>query len=157
MQSESNAPTRTNWQKITFNNGNGTTTNSNRYSYTDKYLNNIGKYFYRLKIKDFNGKFEYSPEIEVDFYTPAKFNLAQNYPNPFNSSTVINFELAKKCNVMIKIYDALGNEVQNILNEERPAGNHKLEFRETNLASVFYFYKIITPDFMNIKKMILLK
>ena len=156
-ESYNKIPTNNSWQKIFFINGNGTSNIPHKYSFADKYVKNNFKYYYRLKIIDFSGKVEYSPEIKVDFHTPVKFNLAQNHPNPFNPSTTINFELASKCNVLLKIYDALGNEVQTLLNEVKPAGKHKVEFNGTKLSSGIYFYKITAPDFVEIKKMILLK
>ncbi|RPI61316.1 MAG: hypothetical protein EHM44_08880, partial [Ignavibacteriales bacterium] len=75
-----------NWKSIGFINGQGTTTESKSYSFTDKDLTE-GKYRYRLKQIDFDGSFEYSTVISVELDLPTKFTLNQNYPNPFNPST----------------------------------------------------------------------
>ena len=92
---------------IGFVKGQGTSTQKNDYSFIDKNTNS-GKYLYRLKQIDFNGSYEYSNVLEVDFNTITTYTLEQNYPNPFNPSTEINFTLAKSGNVTLKVYDSLG-------------------------------------------------
>lgn len=149
---------------IGFVNGNGTTTEPKEYSYTD---NNItpGKLFYRLKQVDFDGTFEYSNVVEVEYVGPTEYALNQNYPNPFNPSTIISYSIPGSEFVTIKIYDMLGNEVAVLVNEERPAGTHKIEFNSTALSSGTYFYRIQAGDpstgsgrsFVETRKMILLK
>ncbi len=91
--------------------------------------------------------------------TPSDFSLSQNYPNPFNPSTVINYSLAKSEFVSLKIYDLLGNEVATLVNEEKPAGNYNLDFQahNFNLSSGTYFYRLQAGNFVETKKMILLK
>ena len=88
---------------------------------------------------------------------PLAFLLQQNYPNPFNPNTIINYAIPKKSIVVIKVYDVLGNEVATLLNEEKNAGNYRVEFNGNNLASGIYFYRITTGDFVSVKKMLLLK
>lgn len=138
--------------------GNGTTTETSLYSFTDDVssINNNSKIFYRLKQIDYDGSFTYSDEIEV-VLNPVEFNLAQNYPNPFNPSTTINFQLAEETDVTLKVFDALGNEVAVLVNEVKPAGFYQYNFNAEGLTSGIYFYKIQTESFSATKKMLLLK
>jgi CubicO group peptidase (beta-lactamase class C family) len=140
---------------IGFVEGKGTTTERQEYSYIDRSVT-AGKYFYRLKQIDYDGTFEYSNEIEVDT-APLSFSLEQNYPNPFNPITTIKFNLPEKEFVSLKVYDVLGNEVAVLLNEEKPAGLHSIEFEASGLASGIYFYKLLAGSNITTRKMILLK
>ncbi len=88
---------------------------------------------------------------------PAKYELAQNYPNPFNPATKINFSIAKQGLVTMKIYDILGKEIMTLVNEQKPAGNYSVEFNAGNFASGIYFYKIVSGNFTQIKRMMLVK
>ncbi len=88
---------------------------------------------------------------------PLKFSLKQNYPNPFNPSTTISYSIQKEERVLLKVYDILGNEVAILVNEEKPAGNYRIQFKTASLASGIYFYKIRAGSFVQTKKMILLK
>ncbi|MBT8387878.1 MAG: T9SS type A sorting domain-containing protein [Ignavibacteria bacterium] len=85
------------------------------------------------------------------------FNLDQNYPNPFNPSTTITYSLATEEHVSLKVYDIMGREVTELVNEDQAAGTHSLEFDASSLASGMYFYKISAGNFVSTKKMILLK
>jgi hypothetical protein len=141
---------------VGFVNGHGTTTEQRNYSYADKNLYN-GKYYYRLKQVDFNGTYEYSDVVEVEWRAFSSYLLEQNYPNPFNPTTIIGFGLQNKSNVKITILNAIGEEVARLLNEEREAGYHKVEFNASTLPSGVYFYRIQAGSFIDTKKMILLK
>lgn len=88
---------------------------------------------------------------------PVKFNLAQNYPNPFNPSTTISYSIPKTANVSLKVYDALGKEVAQLINKEKAAGTYEVQFDASNLSSGIYFYTLKTNSFLNTKKMILIK
>jgi hypothetical protein len=99
---------------------------------------------------------------EVSNSIPDEFNLYQNYPNPFNPSTQITFSLAGEADVSIKVYDMLGTEVANLLNETQTAGLHEVSFNANNLASGVYIYRITASKngivlFTNSKRMLLLK
>lgn len=94
-------------------------------------------------------------EIETDFI--ASFELHQNYPNPFNPATVIRYELPELSNVSLKVYDVLGNEVANLINEEKEAGIYEVEFDAKNLASGIYLYKFQAGKFVKTQKMVLLR
>lgn len=136
--------------------GNGTTTEVKEYSFTDRTVE-IGKYIYRLKQMDYDGKFEYSPEIEVDVNPPLQFTLEQNYPNPFNPSTKIKFGLAENTNVKLAVYNLLGELVATLINNQLSAGFYEVEFNATSLPSGMYIYSIETPVFKEVKKMMLMK
>lgn len=88
---------------------------------------------------------------------PAIFYLEQNYPNPFNPSTFIKFSLPALLNVKISIYNPLGQKVKIILNKRMESGLHEIQFNAGDLPSGVYFYKIVAGDFVNTKKMILIK
>ena len=95
--------------------------------------------------------------ITNNINSPFQFKLEQNYPNPFNPSTKIRFSLSESQKVMLKIYDALGNEVKDLMNEYLEAGNHEVEINAEGLASGIYYYRVVSGDFADTKKMILLK
>jgi hypothetical protein len=87
---------------------------------------------------------------------PDTYELMQNFPNPFNPSTTIYYALPEAGTVELVIYDILGNEVQRFV-EDKPAGYHKYEFNAINYKSGVYFYRIIADNFVETKKMILMK
>lgn len=145
-----------NYQEIGFVAGRGTTTEPQLYSFFDDKIES-GKYYYRLKQIDYDGKFAYVGEILIDVGAPSKFILEQNYPNPFNPVTVIKFALPEKSDVTIKVFNSLGQEVSKIVNGEFEAGIHKVEFDASNLTSGVYYYKMETPKFSQIRKMIVVK
>ncbi len=99
--------------------------------------------------------------------TPVSFNLQQNYPNPFNPSTKIKFTIPSvgayyNTPVTLKVYDVLGNEIATLVNEEKPAGTYEVEFNgrgliHQTLPSGIYFYQLRAGNFVDTKKMILLK
>lgn len=144
------------WRKIGFVPGAGTTTDKQNYVFSDKNLSK-GKYQYRLKQVDFDGTFEFSKTIEVDVVSPAKFELAQNYPNPFNPTTAISFTIPQSGNIKLAVYNLLGQEVAVLANEFREAGTYNVEFNATNLNSGVYLYKLETNGLTFTKKMTLLK
>ncbi len=88
---------------------------------------------------------------------PGKFALYQNYPNPFNPTTNIRFDIPKDGNVSIKVYDVLGRQVSSVVDEFKKAGEYSVSFDASNLASGAYFYKITAGDFVETKKMMLIK
>jgi hypothetical protein len=136
--------------------GFGTTTEPQRYSYTD---NNVGTgtYFYRLKQIDFGGQYEYSDEIEVEVNSPLTFALEQNYPNPFNPSTIIKYSIPENGFVKLSVYNLVGEEVSVLVNETVEAGFYDVSFNAANLPSGTYFYRLQSSNTVQIKKMVLLK
>jgi hypothetical protein len=146
------------WETIAFISGNGTTTESKSYSYTDDISSiNISTILYRLKQIDFDGTYEYSFIVEVDGLVPDEYLLEQNYPNPFNPSTSIKYQMPENGFVTIKVYDMLGNEVATLVNEIQEAGNHSVEFDAATVSSGIYFYIMQAGNFTQTKKMTLLK
>jgi hypothetical protein len=101
---------------------------------------------------------------------PTAFALSQNYPNPFNPTTVISYQLSEISKVSLRIYDVLGREVANLVNEQQDAGYYRVEWNGKNtqqqpVSSGIYFYQMCAIDpssnsghsFVNVKKMLLLK
>jgi hypothetical protein len=86
-----------------------------------------------------------------------EFSLIQNYPNPFNPVTNIYFSLPKETFTTLKVYNILGREVETILNEKLEAGEHHVKWNAINYSSGLYYYRLISGDFIETKKMILLK
>ncbi len=141
----------------------GTTTDRTEYSYIDKNLVD-GKYYYRLKQVDYNGSYEYSDVVEIEWRAFNSYLLEQNWPNPFNPSTTIGFGIQNKSNVTITVLNLIGEEVAVVVSEERQPGYYQVEFNASSLPSGVYFYQIIaTPNggqagsFVQTKKMILLR
>jgi hypothetical protein len=89
--------------------------------------------------------------------SPYTFALHQNYPNPFNPTTKIEYSVAQRSNVSLKIYDILGREVATLVNTERNPGNYTLNFDASKLASGIYLYKLTAGNYISTKKMVLLK
>lgn len=88
---------------------------------------------------------------------PEEFYLYQNYPNPFNPKTTIRFDIAKKGDVKINMFDITGKLVTTLADKEYEAGKYSIDFDGHNLSSGIYFYKIETPYFTSIRKMMLIK
>ena len=88
---------------------------------------------------------------------PHEFKLGQNYPNPFNPRTTINYEIPSLVYVTLKVYDVLGREITSLVNDEKQPGRYKVEFDGSRLASGVYFYRLSTPEFTSVKKLLLMK
>ncbi len=88
---------------------------------------------------------------------PNKYSLNQNYPNPFNPTTRIRFGLPNASKVNIEVYNSLGQSVAELVNEQKPAGYHSVQFDSDNLASGVYFYRIEAGTFTRVKKMLLVR
>ena len=137
-------------------NGSGNSNSTKAYSFTDKTGTN-DKYIYRLKQIDANGRFSYSKEIEVESGTPTAYALEQNYPNPFNPSTVISYQVPVQSSVQIDVFNSIGEKVAVLVNEVKEAGYYEAEFNASSLSSGIYFYTIKAGDFINVKKMMMMK
>lgn len=147
------------WERVGFVEGHATSTEPQDYNFNDDISNvKAVSLIYRLKQIDFDGSFEYSDEVEViNSALPDKFSLSQNYPNPFNPSTTIDFSIPVKSNVVLKVYDVVGNEVATLVNEERSAGTYNVNFNAKSHSSGVYYYTLKTENFTQTKKMILMK
>ena len=89
--------------------------------------------------------------------SPQKFSLEQNFPNPFNPTTTISFDLPERSKVQLRIYNILGEEVKDLINEERNAGHYEYHWNASGLASGVYFYRLKAGNFVETKKLILLR
>jgi hypothetical protein len=118
-----------------------------------------GRSMYKIDLNLIPTNVESSEPIVSEFY------LEQNYPNPFNPSTKIKFTIPnviasgtkQSQQVLLKVYDILGNEISTLVNEEKPAGTYEVEFHSEGLTSGVYFYKLQVADLSQTKKMILLR
>jgi hypothetical protein len=151
------------WEKIGFVEGKGTTNEPQSYSFTDTNIED-GELNYRLKNISAGGNSSYSNIIAVSGITsvadktiPDKYSLSQNYPNPFNPSTTINYALPLESFTTLKIYDITGREVAILVNERKQAGRYTVNFNAENYASGVYYYTIRAGDYFRSRKMILLK
>ena len=89
--------------------------------------------------------------------SPQKFSLEQNFPNPFNPTTTISFDLPERSKVQLKIFNILGEEVKDLINEEKAAGHYEYQWNARGLASGVYFYRLKSGSFVETKKLILLR
>lgn len=128
--------------------------------------------FYKVRAKDNQNKYSVFSEIasgnasiapktgengEKDKQTITKHFLSYNYPNPFNPTTTINYRISEQSFVSIKVYNMLGEVVALLVNESKEAGNYSLRFDGSALPSGTYIYRITAGDFVDSKKLILLK
>ncbi|MGB5896230.1 MAG: T9SS type A sorting domain-containing protein, partial [Ignavibacteriaceae bacterium] len=95
---------------------------------------------------------------------PKSIQLFQNYPNPFNPSTRIKYSIPQSSNVLIKVFDILGNEIETLVNGEKPVGTYEITWNAENLPSGIYFYQLqAVPTgrqaglFVETKKMVRMK
>lgn len=95
--------------------------------------------------------------VHDDETIPATFNMEQNYPNPFNPSTIIRFSVPENSNIILKVYDVLGNELITLLNEDKDAGWYDVHFDASAFASGVYIYRITAGNFISTKKMLMIK
>lgn len=96
-------------------------------------------------------------DVPVAEAVPKEIFLGQNYPNPFNPSTTISFSLPQQSFVTLKVYNVLGEEVANLVSEERPAGSHKIEWNADGLPSGVYYYQLSAGGIIQTRKMVLLR
>jgi serine protease len=95
--------------------------------------------------------------VSSDASPPLTFSLAQNYPNPFNPTTNVEFQIAKRSHVSLKVFDLLGRGVATLADEERSPGSYKVTWDASNLPSGIYFYRLEAGGFVETRKMVLLK
>jgi uncharacterized protein (TIGR02145 family) len=144
------------WIKITTIVASGNSNLPRNYSYIDRNVN-PGQYSYRLKIVDINGSFKYSTIVNTEIKSPTKYELGNAYPNPFNPTTIINYQIPTNTLVSIKLFDALGREVTTLVSEVKPAGSYEVTLNGRNLASGIYYYQMKAGNFIETKKISLLK
>ncbi len=142
----------TQFTKIGFIQGAGTTTEMQTYFFIDM-PNTSGTYYYRLKQVDLDGSHHFSQILEVNFNNqPSAFHLYQNYPNPFNAETVISYELPTPDRVRLTIYNTRGQQVAEILNENKPAGRFTIKFNAEGLPGGVYFVKMESLKWVGVRK-----
>jgi hypothetical protein len=88
---------------------------------------------------------------------PKEFMLDQNYPNPFNPSTTIQFALPARSHVNLSLFNTLGQRVAQLVNEELEAGYHEVQFNAANLSSGVYFYRLQAGDFIQTRRLLLIR
>jgi hypothetical protein len=115
-------------------------------SLSDIQMDNVVLEKSKLNIRNFKGE-----------TLPIEYALEQNYPNPFNPTTTIRYQLPKDGLVTMKVYDILGAEVVTLVNEEKVAGKYEVNFNAATLASGVYIYRLSINDYINVKKMVLVK
>ncbi len=156
-------PEEKQWLTVAYINGKGNSLEVNKYNFEDRNLTN-GTYSYRIKQIDFEGTYKfYYLTKEVVLNSPSLFALSQNYPNPFNPETKISFSIPSASQVNLRIYNSLGQEIEELLNDQKNAGNFDLSFNAKDLTSGLYFYTLKVKEsesgkeYIETKKMILLR
>jgi immune inhibitor A len=142
--------------------GNGTTVDRHYYSFIDS--SSTPSSYYRLMQLDRSGAVHYSEAIKPTAATgiteqavPAGYALSQNYPNPFNPTTGIRFQVPGVSNVKITVYDMLGKEVAVLVNEKKSAGTYEVRFDGAGLATGMYIYRLVAGQYVETKRMLLVK
>jgi len=121
--------------------------------YTDSGTPGDGFYFDDFRVVDYRENVNSVTPIGSEI--PKSYSLYQNYPNPFNPETKIKFDLPKNSFVNLKVYDMLGREVASLVSENLTAGRYEVPF--TGISTGAYFYKLETPNFSDVKKMLMIK
>jgi hypothetical protein len=152
--------------------GAGNSSEKRRYEFLDPSVFNDITYWYRLIDVSVQGVHTFhpavsampmAPKIDVvdeppeDKDSPGKFELTQNYPNPFNPTTIINFELPITNDVELSIYNVIGQKITTLLRELKQAGTHQVKWDATGYASGVYYYKIEAGEFVDVRRMVLLR
>ena len=148
----------TDWAKVGFVSGAGTSTSLHSYSFTDN-VGQAGLFEYRLKQIDKSGSFKYSSVMQVEVGAVAKvLSLGDNYPNPFNPTTSIEFSVPTDGRAVLKVYNVLGQEVATLFDGEATAGRlMKATFDASRLSSGIYFSRLETAGQALVKRMMLVK
>jgi hypothetical protein len=163
-----NNPTAASWKKIAYTNNDGSFSWSVPNNVSSKCVIRIKDAFNQsqVDIGDANfsivagssiSKKDGESELSRIEEIPDEYSLEQNYPNPFNPTTQIKFGLKKSQNVKITVYNLMGEEVRQLVNNQLNAGIHYISFDASGLASGVYIYRLISEDFTSTKRMILLK
>jgi len=140
------------WSTIGFVAGVGNSTGTSHYNYSDQNLSS-GRYYYRLKQVDLDGRFTYSAIVSVVLGSQSLYTLEQNFPNPFRGESIIRYSLPETVRVNLAVYDIYGRLVKVLVNETKDAGTHAVTFRTDNLGAGLYFYRLQAGGFSAVKKM----
>jgi hypothetical protein len=143
--------------------GHGTTNNPQEYSYLDS-VGSAGEYEYRLKQVDLDGTVHYPKAVKIEIkkqaataLIPTEFSLSQNYPNPFNPTTTITYDLPVSSMVRVGVFDLLGREVSVLVNEWKKAGVHEVKFDASGISSGVYLCRLQAGDFVDTRKLVLVR
>lgn len=146
----------TSFKTIGFVSGAGSTESPRIYRFTDPIPVTNGETLkYRLKQIDFDGRFTYSPEIEVVIEDPKQAALHKNYPNPFNPTTIIMYEVPAQLQVTLLVFDMLGREVARLVDADQPAGRYRVAFDAGSLPSGTYVYRLVAGNEVISRKLVL--
>ncbi len=140
--------------------GHNTTTTPHSYQFIDNNLP-VGIHYYRLKQIDTNGAFEYSHIATAHVGVPNSYQLSQNFPNPFNPETMIKYQLPQDGQVLLKIYNLLGQVISTLVNEEQSAGYYTVKWdgkdeHGRRIASGVYVYLLIVNFFASNRKLLVI-
>jgi len=139
---------------------------SNSFAFTVRQIDSLFPGYFNFKVEVMSDGWTYWTDSTQVIITgveeelievPTEYLLSQNYPNPFNSSSVIKYSVSKSSHVSLKIFNTLGEEIEALVNEEKPVGTYELNWNAANLPSGVYFYRLQAGDFVQTRKMILLK
>lgn len=144
------------WEAIGFVNGHGNSNKQHEYQFVDV-NSEMGRRHYRLKQIDMDGSATFSEIIELDITRPSAVDLAQNHPNPFNPETSIEYQIPATAHVTLKVYDAIGNEVAELVNGTKEPGKYMQVFNARSLASGIYYYQLRVGAATITKKLVVLK
>lgn len=151
------------WLKIGFVEGHGNSNSRKFYEFIDNDLSDQGKHIYRLKQVDTDGTISYSSEVIVEVNQPLSYSLKQNFPNPFNPTTTIEYQLPSSGEVKLIVYDLLGREVSELVNEKQDVGKYSVQFNASGLTSGIYIYTLQavsedgTKNFSATRRLMLIK
>ena len=140
--------------------GLGTSSHGKRYTYTDENVKVGATYVYKIYAVDFNGNRQEFGSITANVVAeiPNKYVLYQNYPNPFNPGTEIRFDLPKSGNVKLEIFNSLGEKVAVLYDGFMEAGYGKVvRWNANGFPSGVYYYRLTADEFVDVKKMVLMK
>jgi hypothetical protein len=146
-----------NFEKIGFIPGQGNNSTEYNYQFIDSDLPGKGLFQYRLRQIDLDGSFIFSPIVEVEIGLQG-YALYQNYPNPFNGITTIPIRIQSEGLIELIIYNAVGQKVMVVLNENMSAGIHELRVNSFNFSSGIYLYRlVVNNEIITQRKMLLIK
>lgn len=151
---------------IGFVDGNGNSNSPKDYTFADSLVERSGIVYYRLKQIDFNGTFDYSDTISVNFISniqlenssiPSNFEISENYPNPFNSTTKFEFKIQRLSYISLELFDINGCKIKTLLEGELFPGTYSYQLDMDNFSSGMYLVKFYSKNYSSIKKILLLK